>query len=505
MPRAASSIHDTCRVRKWWAVNNVKSAGFEPNAAPPNWKARIGLGLLVFFVAGYLLLRYVTRDTQQNPPRLIGSVWTASVDGAPRIFFVTKEDRAEERSFDIDGAYTYEHSYSIYVLHARDPASGAAVGAARIARIETTSPDFKKYVAYKTLPDGPGILGPQADVLWLWNNGLEARSLRTLEPVWTQDKLKELNPEFAPLLPDDPKYARVLGKLGALLFKSQDARFLQIDRGSGKFLPVDEAMLAGLSTAHSKTADTAFSGLDADGRSLRVATSVGVLCRDALLDDGMWCALLTTDERANLKSDTGGLDGHDLGYKRLGHIEDWFYRQQFNSLKESTASVFRGSYELVPERNFLNKNEIRLDPGSIVPVSADRFLMAGFLARPNTQDVWSVGAPSANEPASAPAAATASGATDAKSYLILHRKALGEKSPWHLTRLALDGTIHWSRSIGLNDLDHLSDGQGAIVFAGTADVSELKGPRPDRMVFIDEITGASRMLNVASGEMAAGD
>lgn len=478
----------------------VKSAGFEPKAAPLNWKARIGLGLLAFFVVGYVLLRVLTRDTQQHPPRLIGSVWTASVDGAPRVYFVAREDRAEERAFDIEGSYTYEHSYSIYTLHARNPDGGAAVPAMRIARIETTSPDFKKYVAYRTLPDGPGVLGPQADVLWLWNNGLEARSLRTLEPVWTPDKLKELNPDLAALLPEDPKYAKVLGKLGALVFKGQDARFFQVDRETGKFEPVDEAMLAGLSTAHSKTADTAFSSLDADGRALRAATSVGALCHDAWIDSGTWCALLTPDQRANFKSDTGGLDNHDLGYMRLGHIEEWFYHQQFNSMKESTASVFRGSYELVPERNFLNKTEIRLDPGSIVPVSAERFLMAGFLVRPNTQDVWSVGGSDAQETTSAPA-----GVTHAKSHLVLHREALGEKSPWHLTRLGLDGTIHWTRSTGLNDLDQLCDGRGTIVFAGTADASELKGLRPDRMVFIDELTGTSRMLNVATGEMSAVD
>jgi hypothetical protein len=464
-------------------VRTVKASGFEPVSRSSNRKVWVTCSILVALVAGWYAFFSLTRDSQKSPPRLIGSVWTAQVDGATRVYFVTKEDRGATRSFDTEGAYTYEHTYSIYTLHARDARSGAAVAAAPIARIETTSPDFKKYKAFITLPDGPGILGPQGELIWLWNNGPEARSLRTLEPVWTAAKLNELNPDLVSLIPDDPKYAKVLEPLDALVLKGQDARFFQVDGSAGKIRPVDEATFATLSTEHTKNADTAFTSLDAAGRSLRAATSVGALCQKALVDDGLWCALLTSDERASLAP-------------RLGFIEEWYYRNWSLALSESVRSAFRGRYELVPERNFLNKS-IQLDLASVEPMGRERFLMAGFLRRPGTVGVWCVGSAQARDSTSAPA-----GGNDAKSYLVLHRLALGEKNPWYLTRLGLDGAIHWSRSTGLTELNHLSDGHGTIILAGNADVALLKGLRPDRIGFIDEWTGKAHSLNVADGKLA---
>ena len=46
----------------------------------------------------------------------------------------------------------------------------------------------------------------------------------------------------------------------------------------------------------------------------------------------------------------------------------------------------------------------------------------------------------------------------AKSFIVLHRKAIGEKSPWMLTRLGVDGVRHWTTEIALTELDHVSDG-----------------------------------------------
>src|SRR6185369_5664558 len=160
--------------------------------------------------------------------------------------------------YDPDGAYTYEHSYSVYQLHARAAADGSALASVQVARLDTTGPDFKKYRAYQTLPDGPGILGPQADVLWLWNNGPEARDARTLQPIWTVETLAARSPATGKLLPDDPKYAKVVGAIDQLVLKTTDARYVRVDRTTGDLQPVDEASLAALSEAHTKTADTAF-------------------------------------------------------------------------------------------------------------------------------------------------------------------------------------------------------------------------------------------------------
>jgi hypothetical protein len=449
----------------------------QPGATRSAWPVRITVGLLVVALAAYFLFFFLTRDSQLQPPQLIDDVWTATVDGKVRVYYVTKEDRAEVRSFDVDGAYTYDHSYSLYTLQARDADGGAALATALLARIETTSADAKKYSAYRIPANGPGILGPAAELLWLWNNGLEARSLRTLEPVWTPEKLAAANPQQSALLPDDPKYTKVLAPLQALVFKGRNARFFQVDAG-GKFQPVDEPQLAALSREHSKTADTAFSSLGADGRSLRAATEVGALCQRAWIDNGLWCGLLDSAERARLSP-------------RLGFIEDWAYRNWLTSLGESVSGVFRGKYEVIPEPAF-SKNAMQLDLGSVAAVGTQEFLSAGFLRRPGTSGCWTF------------RNSVPQGGDETVSALVLHREFLGEKSPWRLTLLGLDGAALWTRSTTLTDLFHLCDAGRTIVLTGFSNDTHLQKLRPDRIVFIDAATGESRILNVAGGELADG-
>jgi len=458
-------------------ADEMKSAGRAMRSGVSRWKLCIGAALALLLIVGGYVLVARTRDMQRSPPRLIGNVFTASVDGEVRVYFVTREDRSTTRPYDTEGAYTYEHSYSLYTLHARNAADGSALAAAQIARIETTSPDFKKYQAYQTLPDGPGILGPQGDVLWLWNNGPEARELRTLGPAWTTDSLKTRNPPFASLLPDDPKYAKVIGALDAMIFKAKDARYFCIDRATGEFQVVDESTLAPLSPEHTKTADSAFSGLGPTGKSLR-SVSVSGLIVNEVLDDGTWYALLTPAQRESLR-------------ERLGYIEEWNLRM--GSVAETATSLFRGRYTLERERN-LPRTTIRLDLASVAPVGNERLLMAGFLRRPGAAGAWTIASP--------PGVAGSSGAT---SYIFLHRLTIGEKGVWSLTRIGSDGTKHWTRDTGLTELNHVCDGGTSIVITGFTPDSRPKGHWPERMIFVDEATGALRMLNVASGELTAGN
>src|SRR5687767_13843057 len=105
----------------------------------------------------------IKRETQRVAPHLIGNVWTARVGDDPRVYFVTKEDRAVTRSFDLEGSYTSEHTFSVYELHSREARTGQPAASVEIARIDTTTPDFARYRAFVTLPDGPGILGPVGD------------------------------------------------------------------------------------------------------------------------------------------------------------------------------------------------------------------------------------------------------------------------------------------------------------------------------------------------------
>ncbi|MBC7771508.1 MAG: hypothetical protein H7210_03320 [Pyrinomonadaceae bacterium] len=459
----------------------AKRGGFAPDARASRWKFFVLLGIPVLLVVGGYFLLARTRDMQRSPPRLIGSVWTTSVDGDTRVYFVTREDRAETRAYDSEAAYTYEHSYSIYTLHAHAGVDGSASAAVQIARIETTSPDFKKYQAYQTLPDGPGILGPQADVLWLWNNGPEARDLRTLEPVWSAQALATHNPQLAPALPHDPKYAKVIGPMEAMVVKATDARYFRIDRATGELQPVDEAAFAAMSQAYTKTADSAFDSLGPSGKSLR-SVSVSGLIMNAVLDDGSWYALLTPNERTGLRA-------------RLGSIEDWNLR--LGSIAETGSSLFVGGYKLEREHN-IPRTTIQLDLASVAPVGNERFLMAGFLRRPGTLGAWTV-TPS---PAATATLGSSPPATAVKSYIVLHRAAIGDANPWMLTRIGSDGTRHWTRNTGLTELNHVCDGGTSVIMTGFTADSRPKGHWPERMIFVDESVGTLRTLHLASGELS---
>lgn len=443
--------------------------------------------LLVMVVGGaalaaLCLLFFRTRDIQRTPPRLIGNLWAAPASAAAsarRVYFVTREDRAESRAYDVDANYTYQHSYSLYVLHCRD-AEGQLLTSTQLARIETTSPDFNRYRAYATLPDGPGILGVQADVLWLWNNGPEARDLNTLAPVWSAADQRARDPIAAKLLPDDPKYVRVISPLNALVFKGADAAYYQINlapalAGQSQFQPIDEHALAAFSQEHSKTADTAFRTAPSRGKSLNSVSVAGLIFNE-LLDDGAWYALLSSDQRDAL---TG----------RLGFLEEWPLRA--GQVRESPASLYAATYSTEPAPAF-KRTRLQLDLSTLSPRGSDRFIMAGFLRKPDTQDAWSVPIPSDASPAS-----------PANAYLVLHRQAISTTSPWLLTLLSTDGSKLWTCDTSLTELAHVADGGSSIIISGFRTSTEPTALRPEHLLFIDLASGALKALDLSEPALAS--
>jgi len=417
---------------------------------PRAGSARRGIWLIPIFVlivGGVLFVNFWTYDRQSRPPRFIGSVWTAKVTDQPRLFYVMEEERFQRRVPSYARRrYWFTVTYSLFTLHARDTHSGAATGQTELARIDNAATG-----------QGPEILGPHGDILWLWNAGLEGRKLDTLEPVWTTANLSQLNPDLASLLPDDRKYCKVIGKLNALVFKGKDARYFQVDSATGKIQPLDDAILGEL--FHTGRADDGFT-YNYSGASSLWSTSVGGLMWDSLTSGDMWYALMSSDERAKLVRSPGS-----------GHAP-W---------GESPRQLYRGKFEW-EYRQVLGTNEVQLELDTVVPVNAERFLMAGFLRRPNTTKLWTV--------------------DDGMSFLVLHRKELGDNSPWHVTRLGLDGKIHWSTSTGLSDPQHLVDGQGTVIFTGFAASSQPAGKRPDLFVIIDEQIGQIRTINMITSEVS---
>lgn len=507
---------------------------------------RVMVGV-VAFVSGYWAFSIWTRDQQAAPPRMLGSLWTAQAGGTPRIYYVMEEERSRRGSFDTDGAYPYSLPYSVFTLHARNARDGAAPAVTEIARVDHGVANFLKYELTIHLIQKAEILGPQGGVLWLWNDGgVEARNLVSLQPVWTNANLKEINPELAALLPTDRKYYKVLGPLHALVFKGTDARYFQVDPASGKIQSLDEALLAGRSPEYHKSADNAFSSLQPGSKSLLRSTSVSGLMWENVIDDGDYFALLTSDQAAGMvegfrraANPQPGDFGYGWGYPdaRRTQIKE---RDGANPSGEVWRSAYRATYKSEESRT-TTETLLILDDARFTKVSEDRFLMGGFLRRPNAGNFWAVvesndepraeqspGPPGAraaaadtraNDPAarSTEADAVASalspdGGTPAsqatslgnKSYLVLHRKALGEDSPWHVTRLGLDGTLHWTRSTGIADPNQLCDGGGTVVFTGYADHSAPADERPELFVFIDARTGQARTLNLVSNETTGG-
>ena len=347
-----------------------------------------------------------------------------------------EEERSQRRTRG--RVYSYTVSYSVFTLRSRDARSGAVTGEEVLARIDNAG-------------DGPAIIGPAGSVLWMWNDGLVAMSLTTLKPVWSFEKLKQLNPELGALLPVDRKYYKVLERFNALAYKGADARYFQIDDATGKIEVLDAAALA--SYNNYGRADQGFSAMRTPGEPIRNLSFMGLLS-NSLTNDDKWYALLTAEDRAKL------------------------YKSPLSSRNvsgEESRQLYRGNFTW-EDRPALGTKEVLLDLDTVLPVNDERYLMGGFLVRQSTDEPW-----------------RPEGGKDA---LVLHKKLLGQNTPFHLTRLKLDGTAAWNCSIGLADLIYIGDAGDTVVFTGFADKSEPTNERPERIVMIDEKTGAARAVNL---------
>lgn len=428
-------------------MNEFGRGPLMPSPPPTRRRWWLLVVLTVVVPAIYVLVDLWTFDIQVSPARVLGPIWTADAGDGPRLYYLMEEERRQRRIPSYARRrYWFTVSYSVFTLRARDARTGEAAGVAELARIDNA-----------VFGQGPEILGPQGGVLWLWNEGAEARDLQTMQPVFTTETLKELNPEPATLLPVDRQYYKVLGTLKLLVFKGRDARYFQVDADSGKIEPLDDATLG--SYFHTNKADDAFTYLYPDSDSLS-STSVSGLMWNSLTHGRTWYALLSDEERADLLANPGDAKA------------PW---------REAARSLYRGTFEL-EHRPLLGRHEILLDLATVTPVGDTRFLMGGFLRRSRDGNVWPVG--------------------DGTSYLVLHKNALGNETPWYVTRLGLDGSVHWSCSTGLADLHHVCDGGGTAVFTGFADNAQPTRKRPDLFVYIDELTGDVRTLNLVSNEIS---
>lgn len=74
-----------------------------------------GLAIGIVFVA-IVVLAFATRDMQEAPPRLVGAIWSASLDTADsspgrRLYYLMEERRVRRGYFDVEGVHSYYLPY----------------------------------------------------------------------------------------------------------------------------------------------------------------------------------------------------------------------------------------------------------------------------------------------------------------------------------------------------------------------------------------------------------
>lgn len=298
----------------------------------------------------------------------------------------------------------------------------------------------------------PQILGVVDDVLWLWRTGPEARRLPSLELLCDATTLPARDPERAALLPNEPKGYAVNPTPPSLVVRGRDARLYTLASDASLAELAFEALPA---NTFSTQLEDRFDHLRPVGRS-RVFTHPNNLLETTFLTrTGQWFGLLVDAERDKLGSHVPHGHPHGAVARRL-------YSAHYT----------------------LDGRHPKLDVDSIAAVGDARLLQAGFLIR-SEQGLWDVPEPS--------------------STLVLCKQALGDDEPWHVVRLARDGTVLWCTSTELADPGEILDLGTHVLFVGMrsclGDRDPQRSDRRERHVWIDQRTGARRTRFVATGEL----
>lgn len=402
-------------------------------------RRRLASLFLFLLMAGFAALWFYESDRQVRPPQQFGRIWTnAPRDGAV-VAFVTREER--ERSIKVSRGRFRSEQYDRYVLQVHSGTDGAQLGSLALGdalvRQDTQMPQ---------------ILGIVDDVLWLWRSGLEARSLPALELLCDTARLTQRAPELATVLPTEPKGYAVSPKPHCLVLRGRDARLYTLHAREATITELPFEQLP--TTTFSQQLEDRFDHLRPPGRSRTFTSPNNLLETTFLTRTGQWYGLLVDAER-----------------KKLGE-----YAPHGRPHGDVARRLYRATYTL-------DGSHPKLDTSTAEALGDERLLQAGFLVR-NDQSLWDVPEPS--------------------STLVLAKAALGEDEPWQVVRLARDGTVLWRTSTELADPGEILDLGTHVLFVGlrsglgTADPT--RSDRRERMVWIDQATGARSTLFVATGE-----
>jgi len=291
--------------------------------------------------------------------------------------------------------------------------------------------------------NAPRVVGVAGDVVWTWRDSLEA---------WRLPGLTRLPVAASAMLPREPAGYRMRPDTAALVARGRDARYYTVHADGRAPTPLDASTLPP-SSWNVRSADDRFDRLATPAnRSLSFTRPNNVTQREFGTPTGLWYALLSESERATLSPMIGG-GAHPSGV--------------------AARSLYRAPYRVDGRR-------AAIDTAQVTPLGTERMIEGGFLERTGGR-VWDVADPS--------------------STLVLARAAAGSQEPWDVLRLARDGRVLWRTTTELADPHARLDlGMHLLLVGQEIGSGRAGGGRPrDLFVWIDERTGARRVLSVATG------
>ena len=314
---------------------NPNRGRFESTRARVTWATVILLFILPFRMVS------CTRDIRDKPPAVIGPLWTADRDGTPLLVYVTEEERS--KSVPIAGSEDGSRfdPYSRFHLVTRRIPEGTVVDSAHLGDVEHATDDRR-----------PKIIGIVGDIVWLWRDSLEGRSLRGLGIAATVGTLMKGALESPAPLPTEPKGYAVRSDPVALIARGRDARFYTLDAVRQRIDLLDPGTLP--ATTSSTRVEDRFDYLVPPGRSRAVTDVSNAMQRSFLTSTGLWYALLSESERAQQSKWPSG-ESRPSG--------------------DVARNLYRVPYRLD------DRKQPEIDPARLTPVGTERLLQAGFLVR----------------------------------------------------------------------------------------------------------------------------
>ncbi|TDE11637.1 PA2928 family protein [Dyadobacter psychrotolerans] len=387
------------------------------------------IGLIITFIV------FLPEQVRQvYPPRLYGPLARVDAGGRKMFFYLTVEEKVRSK-FTSRRSNTFTEYFSVYRLCVRDAESGRLIKSEIISEIKSAIQESE-----------PKILGPVKNGLWIWNSGPKLYDPVSLTVTTDLETIKKQNPEIAGVLPKEIAFFKVSEPNAALVIKSLDARYFQVDELTAKITDA-EKILEGITWR--KTAEDGFTYTKQPGVYAYYNYIYGNLINSFLAGKGIWHGLLSKRQREQLFKWPGAPGQPD---------------------KDGQNRYYQVRYKLD------DRQEIELDISTAKQTGDKSFLQGGFIKR-KEQMVWDVPNPS--------------------STLVMSKDILGRDGKFVIHRLGRDGKIIWSQSSDLSELDQVADGDNYIVLAGFKDQLEPTRNRVGILVWIDQNTGKKDEFSVS--------